>query len=87
MALDYDDEGNIEAQEFSDGKYWCEIPSDLIFANNFCNESTQEEWNIFSEEIVNLLENKDFLEKIKKLRHINDSFYEEDINIVLVEKD
>lgn len=87
MSLDYGSDGNIEAHEFYDGKFWCEMPSDLIFANTFCDESTQEEWNIFTEEIVHMIENKEFLEKIKKLRNINDSFYEEDINIVLVEKD
>ena len=75
MSLDYGSDGNIEAHEFYDGKFWCEMPSDLIFAN------------IFTEEIVHMIENKEFLEKIKKLRDINDSFYEEDINIVLVEKD
>lgn len=87
MALDYDAYGNIEAHEFYDGKYRCELASDLVYANTFCDEETQEEWNLFAEEIANLIESKEFLEKIKKLRHINDSFYEENINIVLVEKD
>ena len=63
MSLDYGSDGNIEAHEFYGGKFWCEMPSDLIFANTFCDESTQEEWNIFMKKTL-------ILSLLKKIRFI-----------------
>lgn len=86
MALDYDSKGNIETHEFYNDNYWCQEPADLILGKIYCDESKQEEWNLFCDEIVNLFENKEFL---KKIEMVNDSRYfsEEDIEIILMEKD
>ncbi|MDO5848868.1 MAG: hypothetical protein Q4P18_04990 [Methanobrevibacter sp.] len=84
-----DDDGNIETHEFYNDVYWCENPCEIIYANIYCDESKQEEWNLFSNSIAALFENKDFLKKIKKLENVNDSFYfsEEEIDVVLTEED
>lgn len=89
MALDFDDEGNIEAHEFYTDDYRCENACDLVYGNNFCDESHREEWVLFSDEIVNLFENKDFFKKIKKLKSVNDScfFTDEGIDVILIEED
>lgn len=89
MALDFNNEGNIEAQEFYTDGYRCENVADLVYGNNFCDESHREEWIFFSDDIVTLFENKDFFKKIKKLESVNDScfFTDESIEVILIEED
>lgn len=89
MAIDYDEDGNVEAQEFWNGVDWSENPADLRINNVFCDEDEQEEWNIFFNDFMHLLESEKLVEKLSKLKEIDDSYYfnEEDIKAVVTEED
>lgn len=89
MAVDYDSEGNIENQEFYDGIEWCDNPTDLRYAKSYCDEEAQEDWNIFFNSFMHLLESDELMEKIIDLKELDDNYYfsEEEIDIVVIEED
>lgn len=89
IAIDYDDEGNVEIIEFLNDFGWSENPSDLRLNNIFCDENDQDEWNNFFNDFMFLLESGKLPQRLSKLKNIDDSCYfnEEDINAVLIEED
>ncbi|MDL2246467.1 hypothetical protein LJB96_02500 [Methanobrevibacter sp. OttesenSCG-928-K11] len=89
MAIDFDDEGNIINQEYWNGINWSEIPSDLRIYNSFCNSDDQDEWNIFYNDLMYLLESNEILNHLKPLKAKGDSYFftDEDIEIELIEED
>lgn len=90
MAIDYDDEGNVENQEFYTGSDWSDNPAELRENTTFiCDEDEQEEWNYFFNGFMYLLETGELIEELVNLKEINDSyeFTDEDIKIVLTEED
>jgi hypothetical protein len=89
MAIDFDDEGNIINQEYWNGINWSDIPSDLRIYNSFCNSDDQDEWNIFYNDLMYLLESNEILNHLKSLKKEGDSYFfsDEDIEIKLIEED
>ena len=89
IAIDYDEDGNIEAQEFYDGVDWSDNPADIRLNTSYCDEDEQDEWNLFFNDFMHLLESNELSEKAETLKEVDDSYYfvEECIEIVLTEED
>ena len=89
IAIDYDEDGNIEAQEFYDGVDWSDNPADIRLNTSYCDEDEQDEWNLFFNDFMHLLESNELTEKAETLKEVDDSYYfvEECIEIVLTEED
>lgn len=89
MAIDYDDEGNVEYQEFYNGVNWSDNPAEIRLNTNYCDEDEQDEWNLFFNDFMHLLESDDLVIKVKTLKEVDDSYYfsEESIEIILIEED
>lgn len=89
MAIDYDDEGNVESQEFYNGVNWSDNPAEIRLNTNYCDEDEQDEWNLFFNDFMHLLESDDLVIKVKTLKEVDDSYYfsEESIEIILIEED
>ena len=89
IGMDFDDEGNVENQEYWNGADWSENPSDMREMNISCDEEEQEEWNNFFNDFMHLLEDDELVEELSKLKEIDDScfFDEEDIKAILTEED
>ncbi|OWT33278.1 hypothetical protein BGI41_03170 [Methanobrevibacter sp. 87.7] len=90
MAIDYDDDGEVENQEFYTGSDWTDNPAELRENTTFiCDEEEQEEWNYFFNGFMHLLETGELIEELKNLKEINDSyeFDDEDIKVELTEED
>ena len=85
----YDEDGNIEAQEFYDGVDWSDNPADIRLNTSYCDEDEQDEWNLFFNDFMHLLESNELTEKAETLKEVDDSYYfvEECIEIVLTEED
>ncbi len=65
MSVDYDEDGNIETQEFYDGEDWFENPSEIRFANSYCdNEESYDEEIDLSDDIEEEDEEDYFNEEI-----------------------
>ncbi|WP_299525300.1 hypothetical protein [uncultured Methanobrevibacter sp.] len=89
MAIDYDENGNVEAQEFYNGVGWSNSPAEIRLSASYCDEDEQNEWNLFFNDFMHLLESDDLVNKAKTLKEVNDSYYfaEESIEIILTEED
>lgn len=89
MAIDYDEDGNIEAQEFWNGVEWSDNPAELRINNSYCDEDEQEDWNVFFNDFMHILESGELFEKLADLKEVDDSCYfmEEDIKAVVMEED
>ena len=89
IAIDYDEDGNVEAQEFYNGTNWSDNPADIRLSANYCDEDEQDEWNLFFNDFMHLLESNELIEKTKNLKKVDDSYYfvEEGIEIILTEED
>ena len=89
IAIDYDEDGNIEAQEFYNGVDWSDNPADIRLSTSYCDEDEEDEWKLFCNDFMHLLESEELIEKIKNLKEVDDSYYfvEEGIEIVLTEED
>lgn len=89
MAIDYDDEGNVESQEFYNGVNWSDNPAEIRLNTNYCDEDEQDGWNLFFNDFMHLLESDDLVIKVKTLKEVDDSYYfsEESIEIILIEED
>ena len=57
MAIDYDEDGNIEAQEFYDGVDWSDNPADIRLNTSYCDEDEQDEWNLFFNDFIRNIRN------------------------------
>ncbi|MCC7553759.1 MAG: hypothetical protein KO202_04600 [Methanobacteriaceae archaeon] len=86
MAIDFDEEGEIENQEYSNGDEWSDNPSDLRICTSYCDEEEQEEWNVFFNDFMYLLESNELIDEVKKLKNIGDSYFfnEEDMEVEFV---
>ncbi len=89
MAIDYGEDGNMEAQEFYDGVGWSDNPADIRLSNSYCDEDEQDEWNLFFNDFMHLLESNELANKAENLKEVDDSYYfaEECIEIVVTEED
>ncbi|WP_303294691.1 hypothetical protein [Methanobrevibacter woesei] len=89
MAVDYDEDGNIESQEFYDGVDWIDNPADIKFNSEYCDSDDQEDWIVFINDFMHLLETEELLNVLKTLKEVDDSHYfnEESIDIVVIEED
>ena len=68
IAIDYDEDGNIEAQEFYDGVDWSDNPADIRLNTSYCDEDEQDEWNLFFNDFMHLLESNELTEKAETLK-------------------
>ncbi|WP_461461805.1 hypothetical protein [Methanobrevibacter sp.] len=90
MAVDFDDDNQVENQEFYTGSDWSDNPADLRETTTFiCDEDEQEDWNNFFNGFMYLLENGELIEELKNLKERDDSytFDDEGIKVVLTEED
>ena len=90
MAVDFNEDNQVETLEFYTGSYWSENPADLIENLAFiCDEEKQESWNNFFNSFMYLLENGKLLEELRNLKQKDDYyiFDDEEIKIVLTEED
>ena len=70
IAIDYDEDGNIEAQEFYDGVDWSDNPADIRLNTSYCDEDEQDEWNLFFNDFMHLLESNELTEKAETLKYL-----------------
>ncbi|WP_409200715.1 hypothetical protein [Methanobrevibacter sp. DSM 116169] len=75
MAVDFDEDGNIENQEYYDGEEWSDNPADLRICSTLCDTDDQEEWNNFFNDFMYLLESDDLFNELKKLKTPEDSYF------------
>lgn len=90
MAIDYDENGEVENQEFYTGSDWSDNPADLRENTTYiCEEEEQEDLNNFFNGFMHLLESGELIEELKNLKEIDDSyiFSDEDIKVVLTDED
>lgn len=89
IALDFDDEGNIKTQEYSNGLDWSDNPLDLRNCSSYCDELDQEEWDVFFNDFMFLLESDELLKQLSKLKKEGDSYFfdEENIEGILIGED
>ena len=76
MAIDYDEDGNIEAQEFYDGVDWSDNPADIRLNTSYCDEDEQDEWNLFFNDFMHLLESHELTEKaivVMRLKNMDEA--------------
>ena len=90
MAVDFNEDNQVENQEFYTGSYWSENPADLRENLAFiCDVEKQESWNNFVNNFMYLLENGELIEELRNLKQKDDYyiFDDEEIKIVLTEED
>ena len=68
---------------------WSDNPADIRLNTSYCDEDEQDEWNLFFNDFMHLLESNELTEKAEILKEVDDSYYfvEECIEIVLTEED
>ena len=81
MAFDFDENGEIENQEYSNGGEWSDNPLDIGICSA-CDEEEQEEWNNFFNDFMYLLESSDLLNEIRNLKDIGNSYFFNEENIL-----
>ncbi|MCC9262034.1 hypothetical protein MBBWO_08140 [Methanobrevibacter woesei] len=89
MAVDYDEDGNIESQEFYDGVDWIDNPADIKFNSEYCDSDDQDDWIVFINDFMHLFETGELFNVLKTLKEVDDSYYfnEESIDVVVIEED
>ena len=85
----YDEDGNIESQEFYDGVDWIDNPADIKFNSEYCDSDDQDDWIVFINDFMHLFETGELFNVIKTLKEVDDSHYfnEESIDVVVIEED
>ena len=69
-----------EAQEFYDGVDWSDNPADIRLNTSYCDEDEQDEWNLFFNDFMHLLESNELTEKAETLKEVDDSYSGADLN-------
>jgi len=89
IAIDFDKNGEIFIQEYSNGNQWSDNLSDIRICNYYCDDETQEEWDNFLNDFLYLLESNELLPKIAKLKNKEDSYFfnEENIELKKIEEE
>lgn len=89
MAIDYDEDGNVESQEFYDGENWIDNPSDIKFNSNSCDADEQDDLIVFINDFMHLYETEELINVLKTLKEVDDSYYfnEESIDVTVIEED
>lgn len=89
IEVDFDSFGDVESYEFFDGCSYYDNPSDIRFSKVFCDDSIQDEWDYFLNDVLQLFDSGILFKKIKKLNEEHNSYYfsEEEIKITLSEID